>query len=151
MTEKVSPVVGIVMGSKSDLPVMQKAADLLLELAVPHELTIRSAHRTPDRMMEYAKQAKSRGLKVLIAGAGGSAHLPGMLASETELPVLGVAIKGKVLDGVDALYSMIRMPDGTPLATMGIDSSYNAALMAAKILALSDNELSTRITLLHEK
>jgi phosphoribosylaminoimidazole carboxylase PurE protein len=145
------PLVGIAMGSKSDLSVMRGAAEILDQLQVPLEVTIRSVHRTPERAIEYAREAQSRGLKIIIAGAGGSAHLPGMIASETQLPVLGVAIKGSLLDGVDSLYSMVRMPKGVPLATIGIDAAYNAGLMAAKILALNDPELAKRLAILQEE
>lgn len=136
------PLVGIIMGSDSDLPVMQAAADILDELKVPYELTIVSAHRTPDRMVDYAKSAHSRGLKVIIAGAGGAAHLPGMTASLTTLPVIGVPIKTKSLDGVDSLLSIMQMPTGIPVATVAINGAKNAGLLAAKILAISDPDLT---------
>ena len=147
--------VGIIMGSDSDLPVMSKAAEILDELQVPYELTIVSAHRTPDRLCEYAKTAEAKGLKVIIAGAGGAAHLPGMTAAMTVLPVIGVPVqtkalggvpvKGSVLDGVDALYSIIQMPPGIPVATVAINGAQNAGLLAAKILAAGDPELSQRL------
>src|SRR3989344_5145879 len=131
------PLVGIIMGSDSDLPTMQEAAKILEEFEIPYELTIVSAHRTPLRMFDYAKTALSRGLKVIIAGAGGAAHLPGMTAAITPLPVIGVPIKGKTLDGVDSLLSIMQMPPGIPVATVAINGAKNAGLLALKILALS--------------
>ncbi|GAA95889.1 uncharacterized protein L969DRAFT_18311 [Mixia osmundae IAM 14324] len=128
------PMVGIIMGSDSDLPVMSKAAEILENFKVPFELTVRSAHRTADLMNTYAIEAQSRGLKVIIAGAGGAAHLPGMVASHTPLPVIGVPIKASVLDGVDSLYSIVQMPRGIPVATVGINNATNAALLAIRIL-----------------
>lgn len=116
-----TPVVGIIMGSDSDLPVMKKAAEMLDQLKVPYELTIVSAHRTPDRLTDYAKSAAGKGLKVIIAGAGGSAHLPGMVAAQTVLPVIGVPVQTKALGGVDSLYSIVQMPPGIPVATVAIN------------------------------
>ena len=133
--------VGIIMGSDSDLPVMSKAAEILDELQVPYELTIVSAHRTPDRLCEYAKTAEEKGLSVIIAGAGGAAHLPGMTAAMTVLPVIGVPVQTKALGGVDSLYSIVQMPSGIPVATVAINGGANAGLLAAKILATSDAEL----------
>ena len=133
--------VGIIMGSDSDLPVMSKAAEILDELQVPYELTIVSAHRTPDRLCEYAKTAEEKGLSVIIAGAGGAAHLPGMAAAMTVLPVIGVPVQTKALGGVDSLYSIVQMPPGIPVATVAINGAQNAGLLAAKILATSDAEL----------
>lgn len=133
--------VGIIMGSDSDLPVMSKAAEILDELQVPYELTIVSAHRTPDRLCEYAKTAEEKGLLVIIAGAGGAAHLPGMTAAMTVLPVIGVPVQTKALGGVDSLYSIVQMPPGIPVATVAINGAQNAGLLAAKILATSDAEL----------
>lgn len=133
--------VGIIMGSDSDLPVMSKAAEILDELQVPYELTIVSAHRTPDRLCEYAKTAEEKGLSVIIAGAGGAAHLPGMTAAMTVLPVIGVPVQTKALGGVDSLYSIVQMPSGIPVATVAINGAQNAGLLAAKILATSDAEL----------
>lgn len=133
--------VGIIMGSDSDLPVMSKAAEILDELQVPYELTIVSAHRTPDRLCEYAKTAEEKGLSVIIAGAGGAAHLPGMTAAMTVLPVIGVPVQTKALGGVDSLYSIVQMPPGIPVATVAINGAQNAGLLAAKILATSDAEL----------
>lgn len=135
--------VGIIMGSESDLDIMSKAAETLDEFAVPHEVRIISAHRTPQEMMDYAASAKDRGLKVIIAGAGGSAHLPGMTASHTPLPVLAVPIKRDNHDH-EALYSNIKMPPGIPLATMPENGAKNAALMAIEILALSDEQLAKK-------
>lgn len=139
------PVVGIIMGSDSDLPVMSKAAEMLDQLKVPYELTVVSAHRTPDKMYEYAHSAKERGLKVIIAGAGGAAHLPGMTAAMTVLPVIGVPVQTKALGGVDSLYSICQMPPGIPVATVAINGALNAGLLAAKIVAVEDEELSIRI------
>ncbi|PVF94302.1 Phosphoribosylaminoimidazole carboxylase [Serendipita vermifera] len=131
------PLVGIIMGSDSDLPVMKDAAKILDGFMVPYELTIVSAHRTPDRLVEYARSAASRGLRVIIAGAGGAAHLPGMVASMTPLPVIGVPVKGSTLDGVDSLYSIVQMPRGIPVATVAINNSTNAGLLAARIIGTS--------------
>jgi len=141
-----NPIVGIVMGSDSDLPVMSKAADILTELQVPFEITIVSAHRTPARLTDYALQAAARGIRVIIAGAGGSAHLPGMVAAQTVLPVIGVPVQTKALGGVDSLYSIVQMPPGIPVATVAINGALNAGLLAAKILAVSDPGLSARLT-----
>lgn len=134
------------MGSDSDLPVMAKAAQMLDQLEVPYELTVVSAHRTPDKMYEYAKTAKERGLKVIIAGAGGAAHLPGMTAAMTVLPVIGVPVQTKTLSGVDSLYSICQMPPGIPVATVAINGALNAGLLAAKILATNDEAISQRLT-----
>ena len=135
------PLVGIIMGSDSDLPVMQETAETLKEFRVPFEITIVSAHRTPERMFDYAKSAYERGLKVIIAGAGGSAHLPGMTAAITTLPVIGVPIQSKALSGVDSLYSIVQMPSGVPVATVAINGAKNAAILAVEILATSDKKL----------
>lgn len=140
-----SPAVGIIMGSDSDLPVMEKAGAQLAALAIPFEMTVVSAHRTPDRMMTYARQAKARGLKVLIAGAGGAAHLPGMVASMTTLPVIGVPVNITALAGQDALLSIVQMPAGIPVATVAIDNAPNAALLAARMLAIGDSALAARL------
>jgi 5-(carboxyamino)imidazole ribonucleotide mutase len=137
--------VAIIMGSDSDLPVMSEAAKLLDEFEIPYELTIVSAHRTPDRVHEYAKSAISRGFKAIIAGAGGSAHLPGMTASFTTLPVIGVPIQTKALSGVDSLYSIIQMPPGIPVATVSINGAKNAGILAASILSVSDKKLQARL------
>lgn len=135
------------MGSRSDLPTMQLAADVLTELGVAHEVRIVSAHRTPDMMAEYAKSARSRGLKVIIAGAGGAAHLPGMVAAHTTLPVIGVPVKSSALSGLDSLLSIVQMPRGVPVATVAIGESgaTNAGLLAAQILANDDDELLARV------
>ncbi len=138
-------MVGIVMGSDSDLRVMQACADQLRELGIRYEMTIASAHRTPQRAMEYAKTARQRGLKVIIAGAGGAAHLPGVLAAHTTLPVIGVPIASSALQGVDALYSIVQMPSGVPVAAVGIDAAKNAALLAAQILAVADAQLAEEL------
>jgi 5-(carboxyamino)imidazole ribonucleotide mutase len=139
--------VGIIMGSQSDWPTMQRAAKLLTELGVPFEARIVSAHRTPDRLYTYAKTARSRGLKVIIAGAGGAAHLPGMTAAMTTLPVLGVPIQSKALSGQDSLLSIVQMPAGVPVGTLAIGEAgaANAGLLAAQILALNDPALASRI------
>ena len=137
--------VGIIMGSDSDLPVMQKAADVLESLEVGFELTIVSAHRTPERMFDYAKSAESRGLRVIIAGAGGAAHLPGMVAAITALPVIGVPVSATKLDGEDSLLSIVQMPAGVPVATVAIDNATNAGLLAAQILGTSDDALRERV------
>ena len=139
--------VGIIMGSESDLKVMNEAADVLRELGVTFELTVVSAHRTPDRMMDYAKKAAERGLKVIIAGAGGAAHLPGMVASLTILPVIGVPIKSSnSIDGWDSVLSILQMPSGVPVATVALNGSRNAGILAAQILATSDAALSKKLT-----
>lgn len=139
--------IGIIMGSQSDWPTMKAAADILDELGVAHEVKIVSAHRTPDRLWDYGKTAVSRGLQVIIAGAGGAAHLPGMMASKTRVPVVGVPVQTKALSGVDSLYSIVQMPKGFPVATMAIGAAgaANAGLMAAGILALNDPALAKRL------
>jgi 5-(carboxyamino)imidazole ribonucleotide mutase len=139
------PLVGIIMGSQSDWPTLRAAAEVLDELGVPHEVRIVSAHRTPDRLWDYAKSATVRGLRVIIAGAGGAAHLPGMVASKTTLPVVGVPVQTRALGGVDSLYSIVQMPRGYPVATMAIGGAANGGLMAAQILALSDPALAARL------
>lgn len=137
--------VGIIMGSDSDLPVMSKAAEILEELNVDYEITIVSAHRTPNRLYEYAKNAEDRGIEVIVAGAGGAAHLPGMAAAMTVLPVIGVPVMTKTLSGVDSLYSICQMPPGIPVATVAINGALNAGLLAAKIIATNDSGLKERI------
>ncbi|MEO1638568.1 MAG: 5-(carboxyamino)imidazole ribonucleotide mutase [Pseudomonadota bacterium] len=141
------PPVGIIMGSQSDWPTMKEAADVLGELCVAYETKIVSAHRTPDRLWDYGKTAVDRGLQVIIAGAGGAAHLPGMMASKTRVPVIGVPVQTKALSGVDSLYSILQMPRGYPVATMAIGAAgaKNAGLMAAGILALQDQALAARL------
>jgi 5-(carboxyamino)imidazole ribonucleotide mutase len=137
--------IGIIMGSQSDWPTMKEAAGILDELGLLYDTQIVSAHRTPDRLWDYGKTAVERGLKVIIAGAGGAAHLPGMMASKTRLPVIGVPVQTKALAGVDSLYSILQMPKGYPVATMAIGGAANAGLMAASILALSDPALAARL------
>ena len=145
MSKEEIPQVGIIMGSDSDLPTMESAIALCEEFAVPHEVAIVSAHRTPDRMVEYAKTAVSRGLKVIIAGAGGAAHLPGMVASLTPLPVIGVPVKTRHLQGVDSLYSIVQMPGGIPVATVAINNAKNAGLLAIQILGAFDSNLLKKV------
>ena len=140
-----TPLVGIIMGSDSDLSVMQDATTILQECNIPYEITIVSAHRTPQRMVTYAQTAEKRGIKVIIAGAGGAAHLPGMTASLTPLPVIGVPMQTKTLSGLDSLYSIVQMPPGIPVATVAINGAKNAGLLAAKILATSDTKIMKSI------
>ena len=145
-TKTIKTMVGIIMGSKSDLRIMQEAADVLSLLNVPFEISVVSAHRTPDRMFEYAKGAASRGVQVIIAGAGGAAHLPGMTASLTPLPVIGVPIKSSnSIDGWDSVLSILQMPAGVPVATVALDGARNAGILAAQIVAVSDAQLMQRI------
>ena len=139
------PIVSIIMGSTSDLPVMEKACKLLDELQVPFEVNALSAHRTPDAVEQFAKGAKERGIRVIIAAAGMAAALPGVIAASTTLPVIGVPIKG-MLDGLDAMLSIIQMPPGIPVATVGVNGAQNAAILAVEMLALSDDELAARLT-----
>jgi len=139
--------VGIIMGSKSDLPIMQQAADILELLKVPFEIDIVSAHRTPEKMYDYAKTAVERGLKVIVAGAGGAAHLPGMTASLTPLPVIGVPVKSRnSIDGWDSVLSILQMPGGVPVATVALDGAQNAGILAAQIVAAGDSDLLNRIS-----
>ena len=141
-----TPKVGIIMGSKSDLPVMQQAADILDELGVTYELTIVSAHRTPHRMLEYAEGARDKGLQVIIAGAGGAAHLPGMVASLTTLPVIGVPVKSSnSIDGWDSILSILQMPGGIPVATVALDGAKNAGILAAEIVSLSNSDVASSL------
>jgi 5-(carboxyamino)imidazole ribonucleotide mutase len=146
------PVVGVVMGSKSDWETMAEAAKILEQFNVPHECRVVSAHRTPDWMAEYAQTARSRGIKVIIAGAGGAAHLPGMVAAHTTLPVLGVPVQSKSLNGLDSLLSIVQMPGGVPVATLAIGSAgaKNAGLLAVRILALNDHQLAEKLQQFHE-
>ena len=137
-----TPIVSIIMGSTSDLPVMEKAAQLLNDLEVPFEINALSAHRTPAEVEEFAQNAKKRGIKVIIAAAGMAAALPGVIAANTTLPVIGVPIKGSVLDGVDALYSIVQMPPGIPVATVAVNGAMNAAILAVQMLALGDKKLA---------
>jgi len=148
-----NPLIGIIMGSQSDWETMQHAHETLHTLGIPHETRIVSAHRTPDRLVDYAKTAKSRGLRVIIAGAGGAAHLPGMAASMTPLPVLGVPVESHALKGMDSLLSIVQMPGGIPVGTLAIGKAgaINAALLAASILALNDDTLATRLDAFRQK
>ncbi len=138
-------MIGIIMGSDSDLPVMSKAAEMLEKFGVDYEITIVSAHRTPDRMYKYAKEAEKRGIKVIIAGAGGAAHLPGMVASLTHLPVIGVPIKTSSLNGLDSLLSIVQMPAGIPVATVAINNAENAALLALSIISTFNQEIAQKL------
>jgi 5-(carboxyamino)imidazole ribonucleotide mutase len=140
-----NPVVGVIMGSSSDLPTMKGATELLASMEVPYEIKVVSAHRTPAQMVDYAKTARDRGLKVIIAGAGGAAHLPGMVASLTTLPVIGVPVESRALKGLDSLYSIVQMPAGIPVATMAIGGATNAGLLAVRILSLSDEGLAHKL------
>ena len=139
------PIVSIIMGSTSDLPVMEKAMKFLDDMQVPFEVNALSAHRTPDAVEQFAKSAEGRGIKVIIAGAGMAAALPGVIAASTQLPVVGVPIKGSVLDGVDALYSILQMPPGIPVATVAINGAMNAAILACQMIALADGQLAEKL------
>ncbi|MHB1551887.1 MAG: 5-(carboxyamino)imidazole ribonucleotide mutase [Vulcanimicrobiaceae bacterium] len=145
MAETNAPLVGIIMGSVSDIETMAGARDTLKALEIPYEMRVVSAHRTPDEMFAYAEQAAGRGLRAIIAGAGGAAHLPGMTAAKTLLPVIGVPVRSKALSGIDSLLSIAQMPAGVPVATMAIGNSSNAAIFAARILALQDEALAARL------
>jgi 5-(carboxyamino)imidazole ribonucleotide mutase len=145
VAEDRAPLVGVIMGSDSDWPVMAAAAKALAEFEVPYEVGVVSAHRTPQRMLDYARDAAGRGLRVIIAGAGGAAHLPGMVASATVLPVIGVPVPLKHLDGLDSLLSIVQMPAGIPVATVSVGGARNAGLLAARILAVSDPALRERV------
>lgn len=141
-----SPIVSIIMGSQSDLPVMSQAAEILDSLEISYEITIVSAHRTPDRMLEFAREAKPRGVKVIIAGAGGAAHLPGMVASLTVLPVIGVPIhSSNSIDGWDSILSILQMPGGVPVATVALDGAKNAGILAAEIIGTNDDQISDKL------
>ena len=140
-----SPVVGVVMGSDSDWRVMGDASAVLAEFGIPHEVEVVSAHRTPDKLVRYGREARARGLKVIIAGAGGAAHLPGMLASVTALPVVGVPVPLALLDGMDSLLSIVQMPAGIPVATVSIGGARNAGLLAARIIGASDPDVADRV------
>jgi len=140
-----APIVGVVMGSDSDWSIMSDAAQALKEFGIDYEVEVLSAHRTPDRMMEWGKAAAGRGLKVIIAGAGGAAHLPGMIASVTTLPVVGVPVKLKSLDGMDSLLSVVQMPAGIPVATVSIDGARNAGILAARIIGAYDETVAKRL------
>jgi 5-(carboxyamino)imidazole ribonucleotide mutase len=141
-----NPLVGIIMGSDSDLPIMQAASDILKQFDIPHEVTVVSAHRTPLRMVEYAQKAKERGLKVIIAGAGGAAHLPGMVASITSLPVIGVPVKSSnSIEGWDSILSILQMPNGVPVATVALNAAKNAGILAVEILGIYDEAISKKV------
>ena len=144
------PLVGVIMGSDSDWPVMSAAAEALAEFAVPYEVGVYSAHRTPQRMLDYATSAAGRGLRVIVAGAGGAAHLPGMVAAATPLPVIGVPVPLKVLDGLDSLLSIVQMPAGVPVATVAVGGARNAGLLAVRILAAADEGLRARMQAFQE-
>jgi 5-(carboxyamino)imidazole ribonucleotide mutase len=141
----VAPIVGVIMGSDSDWPVMKAAAEALAEFEVPYEVSVVSAHRTPRRMLDYASTAAGRGLRVIIAGAGGAAHLPGMVASATTLPVVGVPVPLKYLDGLDSLLSIVQMPAGIPVATVSVGGARNAGLLAVRMLSVADEKLRDRL------
>jgi 5-(carboxyamino)imidazole ribonucleotide mutase len=145
VTNDPSPLVGVIMGSDSDLPVMQGAIDVLVEFRVAHEVRVVSAHRTPEVMYDYARGAVDRGLRVIIAGAGGAAHLPGMTASMTSLPVIGVPVPLQHLDGLDSLLSIVQMPEGVPVATVGVGKARNAGLLAVRVLGTGDDALRARL------
>lgn len=145
------PLVGIIMGSESDLPVMEGAAEVLREMGVPYEMDISSAHRLPEKTAEYAKTARQRGIEVIIAGAGMAAHLAGVIASHTTLPVIGVPLRSGALNGIDALYSTVQMPPGIPVATVAIDGAKNAAYLACSILSIKYHEIAERIEVFREK
>ena len=139
------PLVGIIMGSDSDLPVMSAAAAMCDEFGIDYEVTVVSAHRTPDRLVKYAKSAEKRGLRVIIAGAGGAAHLPGMVASMTELPVIGVPVRGSNLEGMDSLLSIVQMPGGVPVATVAINGGKNAGILAAQMIGVKSKEIRNKV------
>jgi 5-(carboxyamino)imidazole ribonucleotide mutase len=143
------PIVGVVMGSDSDWPTMKEATGILDHFNIPYEKKVVSAHRTPDLMANYGKEARERGLKIIIAGAGGAAHLPGMLASHTTLPVIGVPVKTTALGGLDSLYSIVQMPNGIPVATVAIGKARNAGLLAIRMLGMTDDGLSEKLTAYH--
>ena len=151
MTDTIRPLVGVVGGSRSDFPVLEAAVTVLDELGVPSELRVVSAHRTPDHLFRYAESAMERGIRVIVAGAGGAAHLPGMLAAKTALPVIGVPIPTQHLGGLDSLLSIVQMPRGIPVATVAIGNGLNAGLLAASILALSDPALAERLAAWRER
>ncbi|NGP86993.1 5-(carboxyamino)imidazole ribonucleotide mutase [Fodinibius halophilus] len=146
---KETPLVGVIMGSDSDWPTMKAACDILDEFEVPYEKKVISAHRTPDDMAEYGKEAREKGIKVIIAGAGGAAHLPGMTAAHTTLPVIGVPVKTSTLSGLDSLYSIVQMPGGVPVATVAIGKAKNAGLLAIRMLGSHDTELASRLQEYH--
>ena len=143
--EKNKPIVSIIMGSDSDLKVMSESAEILNKFEIEYEITIVSAHRTPEKLYKYSKNAKKRGIKVIIAGAGGAAHLPGMVSSLTSIPVIGVPIKTKTLNGIDSLYSIVQMPSGIPVATVAINGGQNAGILATEILACNDEKIYQKL------
>jgi 5-(carboxyamino)imidazole ribonucleotide mutase len=145
-----SPFIGIIMGSDSDYPTMKEAAEVCEQFAIPYEIKVISAHRTPQDMLKYGQDAHLRGLKVIIAGAGGAAHLPGMIAASTPLPVIGVPVQSKALSGMDSLLSIVQMPKGVPVATVAIGNAYNAGLLAVSILAQSDRQLLEKMIIYKE-
>ena len=151
MSDNIPPKVGIIMGSDSDWPTMQQACEVLEELEISYEKKVVSAHRTPNMMAEYGQTARGRGLKVIIAGAGGAAHLPGMTAAYTTLPVIGVPIKTSTLNGLDSLYSIVQMPNGVPVATVAIGKAQNAGLLAARILGAADKKLAEKLEEYHQQ
>jgi len=146
-----TPQIGVIMGSDSDWPTMKAACDILEEFEIPYEKKVVSAHRTPDDMAEYGKEAREQGIKVVIAGAGGAAHLPGMTAAHTTLPVIGVPVKTSTLSGLDSLYSIVQMPPGVPVATVAIGKAGNAALLAIRMLGMNDEELAKKLEEYHEQ
>ena len=145
LPDMIKPMVAIIMGSDSDLSIMQDAAKILDEFKIPYELTVVSAHRTPDRLSQYAKSLIANGIKVVIAGAGGAAHAPGMVAAFTSLPVIGVPIKAKAMEGLDSLLSIVQMPPGIPVATVGVNAAKNAGILAAQIIGISDNDVQKKV------
>lgn len=151
MSSQQSPLVGVIMGSDSDWPTMEAACEILEEFEVPYEKQVVSAHRTPDLMAQYGKEARQRGIQVIIAGAGGAAHLPGMTAAHTTLPVIGVPVKTSTLSGLDSLYSIVQMPPGVPVATVAIGKAGNAALLAIRMLSIEKQELSQKLAKYHEQ
>lgn len=146
-----NPKVGVIMGSDSDWPTMKKACDILDEFGIPYEKKVVSAHRTPDLMADYGKSARDRGIQVIIAGAGGAAHLPGMTAAHTTLPVIGVPVKTSTLSGLDSLYSIVQMPLGVPVATVAIGKAGNAALLAVRMLSMQDETLAKQLAQYHQR
>ena len=144
------PIIGLVMGSDSDWPTMKEAAEILDEFNIPYEKKVVSAHRTPDLMAQYGKEARNKGLKTIIAGAGGAAHLPGMLAAYTTLPVIGVPVKTSALGGVDSLYSIVQMPNGVPVATVAIGKAKNAGILALRILSITNDSVASKLEEYHE-
>lgn len=145
------PIVGVVMGSDSDWPTMKQATEILEHFGVPYEKRVVSAHRTPDLMADYGKEARDRGIKIIIAGAGGAAHLPGMLASHTTLPVIGVPVKTSALGGIDSLYSIVQMPNGIPVATVAIGKAKNAGLLSIRMLGMNDEKLANKLDAYHKE